>query len=65
MKKLLIAILCIAMFHIYAEDQHAKSSSEKTVEFYAGISLGWDHMVAKRNEELVAGGTNTNLIFSK
>lgn len=53
------------MFHIYAEDQHAKSSSEKTVEFYAGISLGWDHMVAKRNEELVAGGTNTNLIFSK
>lgn len=52
------------MFHIYAENAHAKSSSEKTVEFYAGISLGWDHMIAKTNEELVAGATNTKLNFS-
>lgn len=63
MKKLLIAILCIAMFHIYAEDRHAKSSSEKTVEFYAGISLGWDHMVAKRTEQILTQGPPSLLLY--
>lgn len=51
MKKLLLIVLSITAFHIYAEEQKTAVSSEKTVEFYAGISLGWDHMIAKRTEQ--------------
>lgn len=64
MQKIWLIILSTLVFSIAAEESKTDQTSDKAIEFYAGISLGWDHLVAKRNEELVAGVTNTNLIFS-
>lgn len=53
MQKIWLIILSTLVFSIAAEESKTDQTSDKAIEFYAGISLGWDHMVAKRNEELV------------
>ena len=64
MQKLLLIILSFSLFCVCAEEQKTLPANDKAVEFYAGISLGWDHMVTKRQEELVTG-TNRYFAFSE
>ncbi len=67
MLRILLTVAFIGLFPITAEVQkqgqeHAQNS-EKEIEFYAGISVGWDCLIAKRTEQLVTN-TNRNLYFS-
>ncbi len=63
MQKILLIIISAMVFYIAAEESKTPPANDNTVEFYAGISLGWDHLIAKRHEQLVTDN-NLNLTFS-
>ncbi len=61
MQKILLIILSAVAFSIAAEESKTDKTTDKAIEFYAGISLGWDHLIAKRQEQLV---THQNRILT-
>ncbi|MEI6627891.1 MAG: hypothetical protein WCN27_00575 [Alphaproteobacteria bacterium] len=63
MQKIWLIILSTLVFSITAEESKTEQTSDNSIEFYAGISLGWDHLIAKRNEQVVTTQGN-NRIFS-
>ena len=49
MKQLLLTVFFIWTFSVVG----AEPKSQCPVEFYAGVSVGWDHFIAKQTEEIV------------
>ena len=63
MQKILLIIISAMIFSITAEESKTDKTTDSAIEFYAGISLGWDHLIAKRQEQLVTH-QNRTLTFS-
>lgn len=58
MKQLLLTVFFIWTFSVVG----AEPKSQCPVEFYAGVSVGWDHFIAKQTEQLTT--RNEQLFFS-
>ena len=68
MRRFLLAIIALSALCVNAEEsaqtaQPTEVATARPVEFYVGVSAGYDRMIAKRTEELKAG-TGTQLSFS-
>ena len=63
MQKILLITISTMAFSIAAEESKTEQTSDKAIEFYAGISLGWDHLIVKRQEQIVTH-QNRTLTFS-